>query len=600
MNTPLERLIVDIGGRFADLAVDDGTREFRDAQRLSYKDVDGPEALLRSYLKGRRGEQPRVAAMAVRGPVDGDWISMPEPVWSFSVEQTRRALGLDSLVVVNDFSALAMALPMLHRSDVRQVGGGEARARGVLGVLGAGTGLGVSGLIPSSDGWVPLSTEGGHASFSPRNDLEKAVMQEAENRFHHVSFERVVSGAGLELIYEVHMSGRARRGRKAPLESRVITEKALAGDVDCWVALNCFCEMLGSAAANLALTLGARGGVYIGGAIVRGIGPALDRSGFRTRFESHGRFSRYLAEIPTSVILNERATMLGVSAILETDLRRSGRLQSTEFLDFVRRMRDELSKAERSVADLVLARPRQVLSMPVKEIAREAKVSEPTVIRLCRTLGCLGLHDFKLRLAAGLASSAALGPQSGQTIRPEDAVDRGVQALEDTASALLNLRGRLQSEGLGAAIAELKAASRICLAGLGHYSHLAREFELRLIRLGYKTACFTDEWGLVAGALALGPGDVLLLMSNTGRVKTLLQSAQTARERGVPVIAVTTAGSPLAKLVDHALVAEHEEDVSQTIPMASRTLHLMLTDVLLIGLEGRYPLRLLELESNPD
>ena len=89
-------------------------------------------------------------------------------------------------------------------------------------------------------------------------------------------------------------------------------------------------------------------------------------------------------------------------------------------------------------------------------------------------------------------------------------------------------------------------------------------------------------------------------MSNTGRVKTLLQSAQTARERGVPVIAVTTAGSPLAKLVDHALVAEHEEDVSQTIPMASRTLHLMLTDVLLIGLEGRYPLRLLELESNPD
>lgn len=600
MNGPLERLIVDIGGRFADLAVDDGTRVFRDSERRSYQGIDGPEALLRAYLRGRRGEQPRVAAMAVRGPVDGDWISMPEPAWNFSVEQARRSLGLDSLVVVNDFSALAMALPMLHRSDLRQVGGGEARARAVLGVLGAGTGLGVSGLVPSSDGWVPLSTEGGHASFAPRNALEKAVLQEAEHRFHHVSFERVVSGAGLELIYEVSMAGRTRRGRKASLEARTITDRALAGDADCWQALNCFCEMLGSAAANLALTLGARGGIFIGGAIVRGIGSALDRSGFRTRFESHGRFSGYLSEIPTSIILNERATMLGVSAILEMDLRRSGRLQSTEFLDFVRRMRDELSKAERSVADLVLARPRQVLSMPVKEIAREAKVSEPTVIRLCRTLGCLGLHDFKLRLAAGLASSAALGPQSSGTSGTEDALDRGVQALEDTASALLNLRGRLQSESLRAAIAELKAASRICLAGLGHYSHLARELELRLVRLGYRTACFTDEWSLAAGVLSLGSGDVIVFMSNTGRVKVLLQSAQAARDRGVPVVAVTTAGSPLSKLVDHALVAEHEEDVSQTIPMASRTLHLMLTDVLLIGLEGRYPLRLLEIESNPD
>jgi len=599
VNTVLERLIVDIGGSFADLAVDDGTREFRDAQRLGYKDIDGPEALLRAYLKGRRGEQPCVAAMAVRGPVNGDWISMPEPAWSFSVEQTRRSLGLDSLVVVNDFSALAMALPMLHRSDVRQVGGGEARARGVLGVLGAGTGLGVSGLIPAAEGWVPLSTEGGHASFAPRTALEKAVLEEAERRFDHVSFERVVSGAGLELIYEVHMST-GRRPRKSPIpEARAITERALAGDLDAWVALNCFCEMLGSAAANLALTLGARGGIYIGGAIVRGIGSALDRSGFRARFESHGRFSDYLSEIPTTVILNERATMFGVSAILEMDLRRSGRLQSTEFLDFVRRMRDDLSKAERSVADLVLSRPRQVLSMPVKDIAREAKVSEPTVIRLCRTLGCLGLHDFKLRLAAGLASSAALGPQATQS-DPENAVDRGVQALEDTASALLNLRGRLQADTLREAIAHLKAADRICIAGLGHYGHLAREFELRLIRLGYRTACFTDDWGLSAGVLALRSGDVLLVMSNTGRVKSLLQSAQHARDRGVPVLAVTTAGSPLAKIVDHALVAEHEDDVSQTIPMASRTLHLMLTDVLLIGMEGRYPLRLLETDTSPD
>lgn len=600
MSTPLERLIVDIGGRFADLAVDDGTRVFRAAQRLGYEGIGGPEALLRAYLKGHRGEQPRVVAMAVRGPVDGDRIAMPEPFWSFSIEQTRRALGLDSLVVVNDFSALAMALPMLHRSDLRQVGGGDARPRGVLGVLGAGTGLGVSGLIPSADGWVPLSTEGGHASFSPRNTLERAVLQEAERRYDHVSFERLVSGAGLELIYEVQRAGRARRDRRLALEARAITERALAGDADCWSALNCFCEMLGSAAANLALTLGARGGIFIGGAIARGIGTALDRSGFRARFESHGRFSSYLAEIPTFVILNERATMLGVSAILEMDLRRSGRLQSTEFLDFVRRMRDELSKAERSVADLVLARPRAVLSMPVKEIAREAKVSEPTVIRLCRTLGCLGLHDFKLRLAAGLASSAALGPQSSGAPGPEDALDRGVQALEDTASALLNLRGRLQSDTLQAAIAALKSASRICLAGLGHYSHLARELELRLVRLGYRTACLTDEWSLASGVMSLGAGDAVIYLSNTGRVKALLQSAQTARERGVPVIAVTTAGSPLARIVDYALVAEHEEDVSQTIPMTSRTLHLMLTDVLLIGLEGRYPLRLLEPETNPD
>ena len=121
-------------------------------------------------------ERIQHAAVAIANPVEGDEVRMTNYHWQFSIEAMRGKLGFDTLVVVNDFTALAMALPRLAPSDRRQVGGGQARERSVIGILGSGTGLGVSGLIPADDGWIALGTEGGHTSFSPRDERELAIL----------------------------------------------------------------------------------------------------------------------------------------------------------------------------------------------------------------------------------------------------------------------------------------------------------------------------------------------------------------------------------------------------------------------------------------
>ena len=218
--------------------------------------------------------------------------------WRFSIEEMRERLQLETLVVVNDFTALAMALPRLAASQRRQVGGGAPRERSVVGLIGAGSGLGVSGLIPAGEGWVALGTEGGHASFAPRDEREIGLLRYALTEFSHVSFERLLSGPGIELIYRglQHRDGR----RLEPLAAPEITRRALAGsDALCAETLEAFCTMLGTAAANLAVTQGAMGGVFIGGGIVPRLGEYFDRSPFRARFEDKGRFSEYLQAIPT-------------------------------------------------------------------------------------------------------------------------------------------------------------------------------------------------------------------------------------------------------------------------------------------------------------
>ncbi|MBA4094780.1 MAG: glucokinase, partial [Candidatus Accumulibacter sp.] len=232
-------------------------------------------------------------------------------------EALRLECGFDTLVVVNDFSALARALPHLGEQK-RQVGGGAPEADTPLGLLGAGTGLGVSGLIPCGGSWTALRSEGGHVSFSPANETEVAILQYAWREFEHVSSERMLSGAGVELIYRA-LSDRA--GKPDSLGAPEISRRALSGECTlCDQVLDVFCGMLGTAAGNLAITLGAQGGVYIGGGIVPRLGQRFDASPFRRRFEEKGRFSAYLAQVPTYVITAEYPAFLGVSAILSEKL----------------------------------------------------------------------------------------------------------------------------------------------------------------------------------------------------------------------------------------------------------------------------------------
>ena len=321
------RLLADIGGTNARFALETGPGRIELIDVLSCAEHDTLADAVRAYLAspalaaaGIRGVHH--AAVAIANPVVGDLVRMTNHHWEFSIEGLRRELGFDTFVVVNDFSALAMSLPHLADSDKWQVGGGAPSAHAPIGLLGAGTGLGVSGLIPGDGaypGWTALRSEGGHVTFSPADETEVAILQYAWREFEHVSAERFLSGAGVELIYRAlaHHEGRD----DAPLAAPEISRRALAGE--CALSdrvLDTFCGMLGTVAGNLAVTLGAQGGVYIGGGIVPRLGERFARSPFRARFEQKGRFGAYLAQVPTYVITAEYPAFLGVSAILDAKL----------------------------------------------------------------------------------------------------------------------------------------------------------------------------------------------------------------------------------------------------------------------------------------
>lgn len=187
-------LLADIGGTYARFAVEVQKGELLHSRSLLCADFPDFYSAVRAYLDSLPGLKIEHAAVAIANPVDGDAVSMTNYHWHFSIEDMRQQLGLDTLLIVNDFTALAMAVPRLGGQDVQKIGEGEARKQSVIGVLGPGSGLGVSGLIPSGDGWISLGSEGGHTSFAPRDEREIAVLRYVWKQFDHVSFERLVSG----------------------------------------------------------------------------------------------------------------------------------------------------------------------------------------------------------------------------------------------------------------------------------------------------------------------------------------------------------------------------------------------------------------------
>jgi len=579
------RLIADIGGTYARFALETAPGQFERAASLRCAEHADFHAAVRAYLASLPGVAIEHAAIAIANPVEGDQVRMTNYTWEFSIEQMRQRLGLQTLVVVNDFTALAMAVPRLAAHQRRPVGGGPARERSVIGVLGAGSGLGVSGLIPAGDGWVALGTEGGHTNFAPRDEREIAILRFAMREYAHVSFERLLSGPGLELI---HRALADRAGvRAAPLAAPEITRRALDGsDAVCAETLDAFCAMLGSAASNLAVTLGAMGGIYIGGGIVPRLGETFDRSPFRARFEDKGRFSDYVRGIPTYVITAEHATLVGASAILAQQLKS---LQPQEgggsLLGQIQRARPNLSPAEMRVADHVLAHPRAALNDPIATIAKAAQVSQPTVIRFCRSLGCEGLSDFKLRLAAGLTATVPV--THAQVTGDDDTLELGAKVLGNTASAILKVRDQLNREAIERAIDLLSAAGHIGFYAVGHTRVVADDAQFKFLRFGMNASAYTDPRLAVLSARVLNPGDVAVIVSSSGRVDDIVAVADAAHDRGVPVVAITASHSPLAKKADVALIVDHAEDVATHVPMVSRILHLLVIDILAVGVAVR-------------
>jgi glucokinase len=309
------RLLADVGGTNARFALETARFVFEEIEVLRCANYPSLRAAAQAYLGAVSARVPglpavRHAAIAIATAVDGDVVAMTNHHWCFSIEAFRRELNLLTLAVVNDFTALAMSLPHLAPHQRVQVGGGAPRPGAPIGLVGPGTGLGVSGLVHARDGWTALASEGGHVSFAPNSDLEIDLLRAMRHEWPHASAERLLSGAGLEFIHRV-VSGGATRS--AP----DITGRALEeGCDDCLLTVDTFCAMLGSVAGNVALTLGATGGVYIGGGIVPRIAALLERSAFRARFEAKGRLSAYLARIPTYWIAEPYPAFFGVSAVL--------------------------------------------------------------------------------------------------------------------------------------------------------------------------------------------------------------------------------------------------------------------------------------------
>jgi glucokinase len=315
VTTSWPRLLADVGGTNARFAIETSPFVFEAIEVLPCAAYSSLAEAAQDYLYKAAARIPgaagvRHAAIALATPVDGDIVAMTNHHWQFSLAALRDALNLEVLEAVNDFTALAMALPHLGPGQRVQVGGGMPRPDAPIAVLGPGTGLGVSGLVPAGQGWTALATEGGHVSFAPNDELETGLLAELRKTWPHASAERLLSGAGLEFIHHAVSGGHAR---KAPDISR----RALDGSCSlCRHTVDTFFAVLGSVAGNVALTLGATGGVYVGGGIVPRLATLLEASPFRARFEAKGRLSAYMARIPTYWISEPFPAFYGISAVL--------------------------------------------------------------------------------------------------------------------------------------------------------------------------------------------------------------------------------------------------------------------------------------------
>jgi glucokinase len=318
--TPAWRLLGDVGGTNARFALQAAPGAAIEAQaQYRCADFESLEAVLHRYLSEAQRPRPAIGAIGIANPIDGDHVRMTNHSWEFSIESLRRALGLERLLFLNDFAALAWSLPTLRPDEVRPVGGGSAVPGAPVALLGPGTGLGVSGLVRGPGGAeTVISGEGGHVTLAAADDEEAAVIDWLRSRFGHVSAERALSGQGLENLYQAWA---ALHGQPAELLSapQISARGLQRSDPACDAALELFLSLLGSVAGNLALTLGALGGVYIGGGIVPRLDARIDASRLRQRFEQKGRFAGYLSRIPVKLILpGGEPALRGAARALDT------------------------------------------------------------------------------------------------------------------------------------------------------------------------------------------------------------------------------------------------------------------------------------------
>lgn len=316
MTDPL-LLVGDVGGTNARFAL---ARMVNGRPRLehfeSFPAETHPTFLdgVKAYLDGCP-VKPTGGVIAVAGPVTDGAIDLTNSPWRVS-EGELQTLGLNPIRLINDFEALAWGAPVVPEDELASLGGpAQGDPHAVIALVGPGTGFGVSALARDAHGReMALPSEGGHACFAPGDEIEDEVLRILRRRYDRVSIERLICGPGL---LNLHRALAEIDGRETHIDDPAqITAQALDDpNSPCGATLARFCAMLGAVAGDIALTTGARGGVYIAGGIAPRILPFIQASPFRRRFERKGRFQDYMAAIPTKVILHKHAALLGAARV---------------------------------------------------------------------------------------------------------------------------------------------------------------------------------------------------------------------------------------------------------------------------------------------
>jgi glucokinase len=299
------RLLGDVGGTNARFGWQkNASSAIEDIHVLPCAEYATIADAIRAYLTKAGQPMPAAAAIGIANPVTGDQVRMTNHHWRFSIQALQKELGLVQLKVINDFTALALSLPDIPAEHLIQICGSSAVEQSPVALIGAGTGLGVSGLIPAGPAgqWLPIAGEGGHITLAAHSMTEYRLIELIRQRYGHVSAERVLSGQGLVDLYMAlrHLQGQPALEvtSAAEVSTRALNEQ----DTIALEAMDLFAGWLGSVAGDLVLTLGARGGVYLGGGIVpRWLG-WFEHSAFKTRFTAKGRFASYLQDVPVWVI----------------------------------------------------------------------------------------------------------------------------------------------------------------------------------------------------------------------------------------------------------------------------------------------------------
>lgn len=308
-------LVGDVGGTYARFALVAPSGELRHQRKLALESFSSFAEAMADFLATGDGAHPLRAVLAVAAPVKDPHapIRLTNADFDISPAELGEQFGFRELRLVNDFAALAHAIPVLQADEWVRLSGGEGDPNAPQIVLGPGTGLGVAIRLP--DGSV-LAGEGGHVTLAPADEREARIIDLARREWPHVSAERLVSGTGLPLLYRCVGAIDGLPVQAEWVSAREIFDAARRGDAAGVAAVECFFAMLATVAGNLALSVGAKGGVFLGGGIPAQQLELLRRSAFASRFISKGRFSADLADIPVYVILSPTPALAGAARLL--------------------------------------------------------------------------------------------------------------------------------------------------------------------------------------------------------------------------------------------------------------------------------------------